>query len=462
MTDRRLLARDSSPVDGDAVAAFAAGLAGHAIAPGDGDYETARRIWNAHVEKHPGLIVRCAGIADVAAAVKFARTHDILVSIRGGGHNVGGRALCNDGMVIDLSGMRAIYVDPETQTVRAQGGATLGDLDRETHVFGLAVPTGVVSRTGIAGLTLGGGVGWLVRKYGFTCDHLLSCQLVTADGDVLTASATSHPDLFWALRGGGGNFGVVTSFEYQAFPVSTVLGGIIAFPRELARDAVRHYRAFMETAPLELTAHTALVTLPDGTEAVAYLLCYCGDMAEGARVIAPLREIGTPVLDTVAETPFPVLQKMLDAGNPDGAYYYWKSTFIRDLSDEAIDAILAQADRLPSELSGIVIELYGGATNVDTARAAFAQRQSEYDIGFMAQWRDPADTDAHVGWARAATDAMQPFASGAFLPNFLGQEGDDTIRAAFGDAYPRLQQIKARYDPTNFFSINLNIKPAAG
>ena len=462
MTVPGLADRSGGAIDAAAIAAFAGDIAGRTIAPGDPDYDRARRIWNAHVQKHPGLIVRCAGTADVVAAVRFARTHDILVSIRGGGHNVGGRALCDAGMVIDLSGMRGIHVDAEAGTVRAQGGATLGDLDRETHLFGLAVPTGVVSRTGIAGLTLGGGVGWLVRKYGFTCDHLLSCQLVTAEGEVLTASADAHPDLFWALRGGGGNFGVVTSFQYRAFPVSTVLGGIIAFPRARAREAIRHYRAFMETAPLDLTAHAALITLPDGTEAVAYLLCYCGDMDEGARVIAPLRAIATPILDTVAETPFPELQKMLDAGSPDGAYYYWKSTFIRDLSDDAVDAILEQARRLPSPMSGIVIELYGGATDVDTARAAFAQRQSEYDIGFMAQWRDPAETDTHVAWARDATAAMQPFSSGAYLLNFLAEEGDDTIRAAFGDAYPRLAEIKARYDPTNFFSINQNIKPAAG
>lgn len=454
--------RKGLPIAKELIDGFAALVAGKTIRPGNSDYDGARRIWNANVHKHPGLIVRCAGTADVVQAVKFARANNLLVAIRGGGHNVAGRALCDDGMVIDLSAMKAVFVDPAKKTARVQGGATLGDVDRETHAFGLAVPAGVISRTGIAGLTLGGGVGWLVRKYGLTCDNLIACEVVTAEGKVVTASAADNVDLFWALRGGGGNFGVVTSFFFQAHPVSTVLGGLLIHARDRARDVIRHYRDFMASAPEELTAYAGLITSPDGQPVVGVIVCYCGDLSEGERMLKPLRQFGPPLMDAVQPMPFPAMQRILDDAFPDGTQNYWKSTFLKALSDEAIDLIVAQANKMQSPLSAVVIEYYAGAAGrTGTAETAFAQRQAEYDIGFMAQWTDVAENDVHMVWARDMAEAMKPYSSGGYLLNFLSEEDADTIQAAFGANYRRLAQVKKKYDPTNFFSINQNIQPAA-
>jgi FAD/FMN-containing dehydrogenase len=462
MSTTGLVNRSGIAIAADAIDAFAAGLAGRVIRPADADYDSARRIWNATIDRHPGLVVRPLGTADVIAAVTFARQHDLLVAVRGGGHNVAGRGLCDGGLVVDLSLMRGVLVDAASRTVRVQGGATLGDVDRETHLHGLAVPTGVVSRTGIAGLTLGGGVGWLVRKHGFTCDNVLAFELVDASGEHRTVSATEHPDLFWALRGGGGNFGIVTSFTFEAHPVKTVLGGLIVHARDQAGAVLRYYRDFMKTAPLELTAYAALLTTPDGHPAVAVIPCWCGDMAEGERAVAPLRQFGSPLMDAVQPMPFPVMQSMLDDAFQDGTRNYWKSTFVKALDDDAIDTLVGHANRMTSPLSAVVVEFYAGAASaVGPAETAFAQRQAEYDIGFMAQWTDPAEDATHTAWARAAWDAMQPFSSGGFLLNFLSEESPDVIRAAFGSNYDRLAELKRKYDPTNFFSLNQNIKTAA-
>ena len=454
--------RSGAPIASEIIEAFSKLIAGKTIRPEDSDYDSARRIWNASVHKHPGLIVRCAGTADVVQAVKFARANNLLVAIRGGGHNVAGRALCDDGIVIDLSEMRAVFVDPVKRTARVQGGATLGDVDRETHLFGLAVPAGVVSRTGIAGLTLGGGVGWLVRKYGLTCDNVLSFEVVLAEGKLVTASADENADLFWALRGGGGNFGVVCSFLFQAHPVSSVLGGLIVYARDQAGEVIRHYRDFMASAPEELTAYAAFITTPDGQPAVAVIPCYCGDLVEGQRVIKPLREFGSPLLDAVQSMPFPMMQKILDDAFPDGTQNYWKSTFVKELSDDAIGLIVSHANKMQSPLSAVVIEYYAGAAGrTGVSQTAFAQRQAEYDIGFMAQWTDAAGKDVHTAWARDMSDALRPYSSGGYLLNFLSEENADTIQAAFGTNYPRLAEVKKAFDPTNFFSINQNIQPAA-
>jgi FAD/FMN-containing dehydrogenase len=454
--------RSGTAVSDEIIDAFSGAVAGKVIGSADPEYDNARRIWNASIDKHPGLIVRCAGAADVVQTVKFGRANDLLVSIRGGGHNVAGRALSDDGLVIDLSSMRAVFVDPAKGTARVQGGATLGDLDRETHAFGLAVPAGVVSRTGIAGLALGGGVGWLVRKYGLTCDNVLSFEIATADGKLLTASSDENTDLFWALRGGGGNFGVVTSFLFRAYPVTNVFGGMIVHARDHARDVIKHYRDFMTSAPEELTAYAALITTPDGHPAVAVVGCFCGDPAEGKLVLRPLREFGSPLVDAVQFMPFPAMQKLLDGAFPEGIYNYWKSDFVREMSDEVIDLIVTQANRMKSPLSAVVIEYYGGAAGrIGVSQTAFAQRQAEYDIGYMAQWTDPAEKEVHVAWARDMADALRPYASGGHLLNFLGEESPDMIQAAFGPNYARLAQVKKKYDPTNFFSINQNIKPAA-
>jgi hypothetical protein len=457
-----LLDRRGSPVDAAAIEAFAAGLVGRAIGPEDAEYEAARTIWNAAIDRRPGLIVRCRGTADVVAAVNFARAHDLLVAVRGGGHNVAGRALCDDGIVIDLSEMRGVTVDPDTRTVRVQGGATLADIDRETHLHGLAVPLGVVSKTGVAGLTLGGGVGWLVRKHGLSCDNVVSFELVTADGGVVTTSADSHPDLFWALKGGGGNFGIVTCFTFRAHPVSTVLGGLLVHPRERAGELLRYYRDFMATAPEELTVYCAFVTTPDGMPAVAAVACWNGDIADGERVMAPLRAFGPPLLDAVQPMPFPAMQQVLDAAFPDGSQNYWKASFVPKLDDAVVDLLVEHAGGMASPLSAIVVEYYGGAPGrVGAAESAFAQRGSEYNIGITGQWLDPAESPGHIAWVRALYDALEPHSSGQHLLNFQSEAPDDVVRVSFGDNYARLADVKRKYDPTNFFSLNQNIRAAA-
>ena len=393
-------------------------------------------------------------------SVKFAHEHDLLVAVKSGGHNVGGRALCDDGIVIDLSVMKGIFVDPQLRTVRVQPGATLGDVDRETHLHGLAVPTGVVSKTGIAGLTLGGGVGWLVRKYGLTCDNLLSCDVVTAEGKLVTANNEINADLFWGLRGGGGNFGIVTSFLYRAHPVSTVLGGLVVHARDQAGAVIRRYRDFMTTAPDELTAYAGVISMPDGTPAVGLLVCYCGDTADGERVLKPLRTFGSPVVDAIQPMPFPIMQTLAGELSPDNSHNYMRSTFLKELSDEVIDLLVEHGNRAQSPLSRIVVQFFGGAVGrVGHADTAFAQRQAEYYVGIETQWTDLAESEAHIRWTRTLSDALKPYSSGGYLLNFLGGEEIDAVRAAFGSNHARLVELKTKYDPTNFFSLNQNVAP---
>ena len=439
-----------------------AGFLGELFEPKDAGYNEARRIWNASVNKRPGLIARCSGIADVIAAVNFGRENNLLTAIRGGGHNVGGRGLCDDGLVIDLSRMRSVLVDTATQRVRVQGGATLGDVDRETHVFGLAVPTGIVPKTGIGGLTLGGGVGWLVRKYGMTIDNLLSVEVVSADGRVLTASLSENDDLFWALRGGGGNFGVVASFEFQARPVDTVLGGFLLYPREAAFDVIRHYRDYLQSAPDELTAYAALLHGPDGTPLVGIISCYCGSIADGERVLQPLRTFGTPVMDGIQSFPFPAMQSLLAGAFPDGNQNYWKSTLQRELSDDAIRLIVDHGKRMSSPLSFVVLENYGGAaTRVSKDATAYPHRDLPWDVLFIAQWTKEEETATHRDWARSGEEMLRPFSANAHLLSALDVETDEVVNTAFGQNLQRLAAIKKKFDPDNFFRVNQNIKPAA-
>jgi FAD/FMN-containing dehydrogenase len=432
---------------------------GELILPGDTAYEKARKIWNASIDKHPAMIARCSGVADIAGTIAFARANDLPASVRGGGHNVAGRALCDNGVVIDLSMMKGVIVDPQARTVRVQGGATLADVDRETHAYGLAVPTGTVSMTGIAGLTLGGGVGWLVRKYGLTCDNLISCEVVTANGDLITASETANPDLFWGLRGGGGGFGVVSSFLFRLHPVSSVLGGLILYPRDQARDVLRNYRAFMKTAPQDLTAYCALATAPDGKPVIAVALCYSGDLSEGEQVLQPLRTFGSPILDAIQRMPLPAVQKMFDQSFPTGTGNYWKSTFVKSISDDVLDTFLEHGNRAMSPLSSSVVEFYGGAATRDGyPDTAFAQRQAEYNVLMMAQWFDAAESERHIAWARDFWEAMRPYSSGSHLLNLSSDTGEDAARATFGGNYERLAALKSKYDPTNFFCLGSNTK----
>ena len=439
---------------------FRSAFQGQVFEPADAGYNEARQIWNASVSKRPSVIARCSGVADVIAAIHFARANNLVTAIRAGGHNVGGRALCDDGLVIDLSRMRAVFVDDAARRVRVQGGATLGDIDRETHVFGLAVPCGIVPKTGIGGLTLGGGVGWLIRKYGMSIDNLLSAQVVTAEGKVLTANTTENQDLFWALRGGGGNFGVITSFEFQAHPVATVLGGLLLYPRAMAIDVIRHFRDYMESAPDELTAYAALLHGPDGSPLVGVIPCYCGNIAEGERVLQPLRKFGSPIVDGIQAMPFPVMQSLLAPSFPDGNQNYWKSTLQRELSNDAISAIVEHANGLQSPLSFVVLEYYGGAAGrVSSTATAFPHRHLPWDILFLAQWTDPAQTKMHRDWARSGEDVLRPFSENAHLLSALDVEGEDVIKTAFGGNLPRLAATKKKYDPTNFFRVNHNINP---
>ena len=446
----------------ESIAQFRASCRGAVIGPADADYDTARKIWNASIDKRPGLIARCSGLADVIAAVNFARDHDLLVAIRGGGHNVGGRALCDGGLVIDLSRMKGVHVDPRAGRVRVQPGVMLGDLDRETHIYGMAVPAGVVSKTGVAGLTLGGGVGWLVKKYGLTCDNVVSFEIVTADGQVRQVSADEHPDLFWALRGGGGNFGVVTSFEYRLRPVSTVLGGLLVHPRDRAVEVLQRYRDFTQSAPDELGAYAAMLHTPDGAPVAAIVTCYCGDLSEGARLLEPLRKFGPPLVDAIQPMPFPQMQTTFDGAVPDGNQNYWKSSFLRELSDDAIRVMVRHANEATSPLSAVLVEQYGGAASrVPPTDTAFAQRHAQYDLGILAQWTQPEESDRHVAWARAFADDMSAYRSGDYLLNFLGEGEDEAIKAAFGPNYLRLVEVKTKYDPANLFRVNQNIQPAA-
>lgn len=443
------------------VAEFKSQVRGDLIFPDDERYDSVRRIWNALIDRRPGAILRCRGTADVAAAVKFASENDILVSVRGGGHNVGGRAVCDDGLVIDLSEMHAVHVDPASRTVRAQGGALLGDVDRETHVHGLAVPLGVVSQTGIGGLTTGGGFGWLARRYGPACDNVIEAEVVTADGSVRTASAEQNPDLYWGVCGGSGNFGVVTSFLYQAYPLSTVVGGMIAYSRDSAAEVLRGYRDIVAVAPDELTVYAALLWGPDGTPLTALVPCWSGEDEEaGRQAIRPLTEIGEPLVVDLHTMPFPAMQSMLDAAYGPGSRNYWKSTYLTGLTDEAIDTIVEQSKGMTIPGSGILVEHCAGATKQKTkGENAFSQRGWDYLVAILPLWTDPADDQAQISWARATIEALEPFSAGGTYLNYIGADEDDTIKKAFGDNLERLKEIKRKYDPTNFFRLNANVTP---
>jgi FAD/FMN-containing dehydrogenase len=449
-------------------------IQGDVLLPSHDDYDQARKIWNGMIDKRPAFIVRCTGPADVIDAVKFARAHDLLVSVRGGGHNVAGKSLCDDGMVIDLSKMKGIRVDPNSGTARAQAGVTLGELDRETQVFGLAVPSGIVTTTGIAGLTLGGGFGWLSRKYGLSCDNLISVDIVTAEGEFLTASKTENEDLFWGLRGGGGNFGIVTSFEYKLQPVGPmVLGGMLLHPMEDALKFLRFYRDFIADAPDELAAAPILRLAPPapflpkevhGKPVVGVIVLHAGSIEEAESLIAPLRQYGTPLIDGISPKPFRVLQSLLDASARPGLNYYVKSEFLPALSDDVIDTIVDHASRITSPQSVIAgFHLGGAVSRVDEDATAYSHRDAAYSLIINCAWIDPDESEKHIQWTRAFWEALQPFSSGGAYVNFQSRdEGEDRVKATYGTAkFERLSALKQKYDPLNFFRLNQNIKPAS-
>jgi FAD/FMN-containing dehydrogenase len=445
------------------IAELRAALRGGLLCPGDDGYDAARAVWNGMIDRSPAVIARCAGVADVQAALGFARGHGLPVAVRGGGHNAAGLAVCDGGLVVDLTLMRGVRVDAARRSVRVQGGATWGDLDRETQVYGLATTGGAISSTGVAGLTLGGGLGWLMRSYGLVCDNLLSADLVTADGRSLTASATENADLFWGLRGGGGNFGVVTSFEFRLHAVGPVLAGMLIYPLAQAREVLRVYREFTAAAPDELTVFAVLMTTPDGMPVLALILCYNGPLEAGEAAIRPLRQTAPPMVDQVGPMPYVVLQSMLDEGFPHGLQVYWRSHFLTGLGDDAIDALLERFAAVGSPLTAVLIEQLGGAVaRVGAHDTAFGHRAAPYNLAIVARWADPTQADAHIAWTRDLWEALRPSAAGVYV-NYLGAgEGAERVRAAYDPGtYARLAELKRRYDPENVFRFNQNITPSA-
>ncbi|MGG5822779.1 FAD-binding oxidoreductase [Falsiroseomonas sp. HW251] len=461
----------TATVSADALAALRNRLRGALMLPGDPGYDTSRRIWNAMIDRRPAMIIRCAGAADVIEGVRFARDQGgLLLAVRGGGHNIAGSAVCEGGVMLDLSAMRSVRVDPVGRTARVEPGALLSDFDREAQAFGLATPLGINSTTGVAGLTLGGGFGWLTRKHGTTVDNLLSADVVTADGKLVHASADRNPELFWAIRGGGGNFGVVTSFEFRLHPVGPeVLSGLIVHPLEDAAVLLRQYREIVAKAPEELTCWVVLRKAPPlpflppewhGREVLVFALCYAGDMAEGRRATAPIEALGKPIANVVGPHPFAAWQAAFDPLLTDGARNYWKSHDFAALSDGMISTVLDHAARLPSPQSEIFIAHLGGAANrVPVEATAYAHRGAAFTMNVHTRWETAAEDEACIAWARGFSTATAPFATGSVYVNFLGEDEAGRVQAAYGPNYGRLAQLKAKYDPTNLFRANQNIRP---
>jgi FAD/FMN-containing dehydrogenase len=450
-------------LDAERVEALGAAFSGALLQPGDPGYEEARKVRNGLIDKRPALIARCRGAADVADAIAFARAGGFEISVRGGGHNPAGRAVTDGGVMIDLAEMKGIHVDAEAQTLRAQGGVTWGELNREAAAHGLAVTGGAVSSTGIGGYTLGGGLGWLMGAYGLAADNLLSVQLVTANSEIVDVSEESDPDLFWALRGGGGNFGVAVSLEYRLHALRDIVGGIIAHPFEAAKDVLRFYRKFTASVPDELMVWAGLIGAPDGSGALlaVFAICHAGDPDQAEKDIAPLREFGSPVLVQVGPMPYPVMNTLLDEGFPEGAPNYWKANFMSGLDDELLDIAIAQFEKTPSPLNAILFEHFHGAvTRVKVTDTAVPHREEGYHLVMPSVWLDPADTVANIAWTRETYDAMQPYYRDARWLNYLDDDDlTDAIRNAYEPNYDRLVELKRRYDPANVFHLNHNIAP---
>ena len=445
------------------IAQLRGNLDGQLTLPEDRAYEDGRKVWNGTVDKRPAMIFYCASAEDVIEAVNFARSRELLVAVRSGGHNVAGCSVCDDGVVFDLSRMKRIEVDPVRRIAHAEAGLTLGEFDTATQSYGLATTMGVNSDTGIAGLTLGGGFGKLGRKYGLTCDNLIAADIVTADGRLLRASEAENPDLFWGIRGGGGNFGIVTTFEYRLHAVGPkLLAGSLLYRYEHARDAMRFYCEFSINAPDELSADAALVTSPSGERFFAISACYIGPVEEGEGVVRPLREFGKPVESRFAPVPYLQIQSGNDTTFPRGRRYYWKAQFLREISDRAIDALLAAYAGAPSSASLLALQQVGGAiARVPKSETPYVNRDALYDCFPVAIWDDPADDEANIRWARHLWNAMRPFSTGGVYANNLGDEGEERVQAAYGKNYPRLAALKRKYDPDNFFRSNQNIRPTA-
>jgi len=448
-------------VDDNVVEAFRSSLRGGILRGGDSGYDEARKVWNGMANKRPGIIVECAGVADVIKAVNFARENSLMVAVRGGGHSVAGHSVCEGGVLIDLSRMTSVRVDPVRRTARAEGGAKWADLDHETQAFGLATTGGTNSDTGIGGLTLGGGLGWLAGKYGLTCDNLLSADVVTADGRFLAASQTENEDLFWGLRGGSGNFGIVTSFEYQLHEVGTVLAGMVIHPFERAKEVLKFYSEFSRTIPDELNTVAVLLTSPEGQPMVAIAVCYNGNLEAGEETLRPVRVFGPPLADLIGPMPYTAVQSMLDGSFPRERQYYWKAHLSGEIGDAAIDVIVDFFGRVRSPFTMLGFQQLGNAANrVNRDATAFSHRDALYDFLMLSAWEDPAEADRNIEWTRDVYAAMRPSLHAGIYVNGLGADAALEIRSGFRPGtYDRLVALKRKYDPTNFFRLNPNIVP---
>lgn len=448
----------------EAIPELSGQFSGQLLRKGDPGYDAVRRVHNGLIDKQPAIVARCHGADDIAQAIRFARKHGLEIAVRGGGHNVAGRSTVEGGLMIDLSPMCRVNVDVDHRTATAEGGATWGDLDRATQAHGLATTGGVVSTTGVGGLTLGGGYGWLQGRHGLSVDNLLAVEMVTADGGILTASAERNPDLFWAVRGGGGNFGVVSSFQFGLHPVGpTIVGGLVAHPLERAGEVLRFYRELTASLPDELTVNAGVLHAPDGSGAklVAILACHCGAVEEGNAAVEPIKRFGSPVMDAMGPMPYTALNSMLDGGFPKGAFNYWKSSFLSDLSDGAIDRMVDCFSRCPTPLGGIILDHYHGAsTRVDQRATAFPHRSRGYNMLLAAQWTDPSGTDPGIAWARECYASMAPFLAAGRYVNYMDRdETGAQVAMAYGPNYERLRELKTKYDPENVFHMNQNIQP---
>lgn len=451
---------------------LAADLHGRLVKPGDPSYDEARRVWNGLIDRRPALIAQCADAADVVRAVEFARDQELLLAVRGGGHNVAGFGTCDDGLVLDLSQMKEVVVDVEARTARAQPGLTWGEFDAATQANALATTGGLVTTTGIAGFTLGGGIGWLMRKHGLTIDNLLEVEMVTASGARVRANETERADLFWAVRGGGGNFGVVTSFTYRLHPVGpNVYGGAVFYSAEKAPELLGFYRDWVQTMPDELTTMVTFLTAPPeqfipqhlhGTPMIAVALCYAGPAEQGEAAVTPLRDFATPDVDAVGPMPYVALQGMFDAGAPKGILSYWKTEYLQELGDQVVETLMAQSGRMGAPFAQVHIHHLGGAiSRVNDDSTAFGHRDAPFILNIIGMCEQPAEVDAQIAWVRAFAQAVQPFGTGAQYVNFLADEGEAQVKAAYGEEkYTRLAEVKRQYDPTNLFRLNQNILPA--
>jgi FAD binding domain/Berberine and berberine like len=440
---------------------LAFGLRGQVVYPGDDGYDAARAVFNGMIDRRPLAVIRPMNASDVVRCIEFAGRHHLPISVRGGGHSVAGHAVRDGAIMLDLSGMKAVQVEPETRTARAEPGLTLGEFDRATQAFGLATPLGVVSVTGIAGLTLGGGLGWLNGCYGLACDNLLSADVVLADGRLLTASTQQNTDLFWGIRGGGGNFGVVTSFEYQLHPVGVVLAGALSYPLSTAPQVLRFYNDFVKAAPDELSTAVSLALTPTGEPTVSIVVCYCGPTDEGEQLLHPLRTFHSPEDDSIQPMPYTALQSARDEGFPSGRLHYWKSGWLRDLTDGAIETLMQFVPEMPTSASGVSLQqMHGVASRIAPSDTAFPHRAEQYDFLILSQWSDATDSDRNIKWTRALFQEMQPHLEDSVYVNNLGDEGQGRVKAAYGQNYQRLVALKRTLDPDNLFRANHNIDPS--